>query len=307
MILSDIYTYVKERAAGLSESQFLAEASTAWARVWYSSDLPDALFEYDIDDTAERVIILPWFVYQLKGVRPAYEYPRKLVGPRPYYGSIDGFQSHYEWRMLHRTPLLKSIEAAGQLTFRPRKVLTSQIILSIRGPGNFGVIEHETLTLPANTDEVTSAAAYSDVSMLSKSTVTAADIEVFDIQGNQIAILPSDRTDVFCQVVRLLDRNVTVTVQSQNAYYTILYKAHPPQFVSLQDSLPSEYGLVLRDEIVSQIVGGRTDKDALDIADRIGGRAGNLMATIRSSQEQGASNPMDMGGPRVTRKYCGHL
>lgn len=307
MILREIYTYVKENGKAFSEAEFLERASSIWAEVWYSSDLPDALFEYDIAESSERVIILPWFVYQLKGVKPSFERPRRLESPRPYYNDNASFQSHYEWRMLHRTPLLQSLSAAGQLTFRPRKVLPVAVTIAIRGAGQYGVVENEQITLPANTEEVTSAAVYFDVSMLSKSIATTADIEVFDLNDNIVAILPSDRTDVFCQVVRLLDREVTVAVRSQNTWYTILYKAHPPQYTSLYDTIPTEYGLVLRRALVANVHEGRSDKESQDLADRIGNRADDLLAAVRTGQEQSVSNKLDIASHGPRRRYHGYL
>lgn len=286
MTVQEIYDFVALRVNKIDNTTFFNELKAVWGDLWYNTDLRESVCEMELEATNERQITLPWFVLDVKGIRDYGSVPLKLASPRPYYNLESGPQSDYEWRLLHRTPLMRPLAAIGRLTFKARRAPTRPIALNVRGPGDYGVTEVEQLTIPAGQRSVESVAVYSDLTSLSKTATTDSDIEVFDIQDNQVAILPADQTDVWCQLCQLVDSRVARTGMVSTRYYTVLFKKVLPALTAFTDSVPTEYGIILQQMLVSSILGGSKDENDRKVADRADQKAAGNISGIASTATQ---------------------
>lgn len=275
MKLSTIADWVKERTGVTDTTRLLLELNAAYKQLWYTADPPDAVKEVTIESTGDAHIILPWYVYQVIGVRRGEAGPNiQLHSPKSFYAQQTKWKSEYSWELLHRTPLLKSITAAGRLTFKPRKVLTAALDLYVCGAGEYGVRENEIVTLGAGQKSASTQGIYSDLLSLSRS-AGQVDIEVFQADGALVAILPNDRTDVLCQIARV--KPLTGSTSQTCDCYDVLFKEHPPTFASLHETIPDEFGGVLQaltaaeilrtaDEQIRQNRAGTLDKQSARLA-----------------------------------------
>lgn len=262
MLLSSIVKYVRDRTGDGTDATILEDISNTWKQLWLTLDAENALFELDILLPESRVITMPWFVYQIKGVKRINGQPQRLYTPRQYYNDYDYRQSEIEWRPLHRSPLMRSLAADGQLTFKTKRPNDKAFTVTVRGPGNFGVTEWEDIVFQAAEQNKTSQSVFCDVTTLSKSALTLSDVEVCDVKGTTVAIIPASETETWCQVVRVTDKAYQIVLGPSN-YYTILYKAHPPAYTKATDVIPDDWGIVLQQAAVAERLG--TKKDEMDM------------------------------------------
>lgn len=307
MTVQQIYDYVERRVGKIADAEFLAELNRAYALFWYQVDPRDSVMEVDLAASAERQIILPWFIHEVKGVRDIYDQPAKLMTPRPYYNQNAAPQSDYEWRIMHRTPLFKLLEVAGRIVIKPRRKLTSPVTVTITGPGDFGVTEIEALTLAAGATSIETTAVFHNVTSLSKSAVTTADIVLYDVKENEVAILPASYSDVWCQLVQLTDARHRKILSTGDSVYTVLYKQVPPVLSTFTEAVPTEYGLVLQDTIVESFLGSAKDQDTRAQAQTFGGKAAATLNGVQAKHAEPHVTKINAGTSPYFRTRCGYL
>jgi len=308
MIAQTIYNYVAKRCDKISTETFFEELNRAWSGIWFQIDAKDALREMELQPTAERQITLPWFVYEPKGVRDYYEVPLALMTPRPYYNQEAPTQSDYTWRILHRTPLVRPLAVHGRLKLRPRRKLAKKVQVNIRGPGEFGTTEMDAIELAVGQASAETTVTFTDVTSISKSEITSADIEFFDVQENRVAMLPADQTDVWCNVIQLTDTHANRVGPTNGRYYTVLFKSHPPKLSDMTDAVPTEYGMILQDVLVASILGGVRDDMAQKVSDKAGTNAAGVLGGIMNKSAEGMVNKISTGrSPYLRRRHVSHL
>lgn len=308
MLISAVTTYVKQRTGEQNEVTLLTEINQTWTKLWSALDTPDALLELDVIPQGERVVVLPWFVYQVKAAKRGNGQRANLFSPRPYYQDNSFVQGLFELRLLHRTPLYKTLTKPGQLRFIIKKVQTSPVTINIQGGGEFGVREVEELILAAGEKEISTSAGYHTVTNLAKSTILNSDIEVYDISNELVGVLPSAQYDTWCQHVQITDRNVQVSTQTQAYnYYTFLYKKYADVFTTQTDSIPDDYGLLLQRATVGEMLMKSKDEMDQTRADKYEGRAGQFLTAMRKQEREGKSFPLDIAVSPYYSTFNGNI
>jgi hypothetical protein len=291
MKLSTIAEWIKPRTGVTDTARLLLELNSAYKQIWYTSAPPDAVKEVNIESSGDCHLVLPWYVFQVMGVRRGEEGPNvALYSPKAFYGQQTKWKSEYAWELLHRTPLLRSITAAGRLTFRPRKPLTAALQLFTSGVGEYGVRESETVTLGAGQTSASTQGIYSDLLSLSRS-LGQVDVEVYQADGTLVAILPNDRTDVLCQLARV--RPLNSTSQSCDCY-NVLFKEHPPTFTSLEETVPDEFGIILQAAAAAEILRAADEQIRQNRAGTLDRQASRIVTAVTSSADSPKSRPMDI-------------
>ena len=292
MLISQIVDFVKRRTGEQTHNSILDEINQTYGKLWLLADTPDALQEIDVLPQGDRIVTLPPYVYQVKAVRRGNLEKVNLFTPRPYYNNGAYLQSLYEARVLGRTPLWKSLAKTTQLTFEPKKKLTTPLVVHIQGGGEFGVREYEDLTIGVDDESVTTAAAYNTVTMLSKTSVTPCDIEVYDMNDELVGILLNNQLDAWCLQVQITDKNLQVPTASYN-WFSILYKPYAPTFVSDNDSLPDDVGHVLQRAVVAEILRKSTDEGERKRATEFASDSTTIASVTSKADGEGKLMPMD--------------
>lgn len=306
MLISEVVNYVKARCGDADDPTLLGEIINTWKQLWLTLDAENSMFEIDFNLPQSRIVTMPWYVYQLKYVKRANGQPTRLNIPRAYYEDHSYRQSALDWRPMHRTPLMTNLAADGQLRFKLKKKNGTPFTLSIRGPGNYGVNETEDITFQANDTEQRSQAVFADVQTLSKSATTLSDVEVYDVRDNLVTIIPADRTEVWCQVIRVVDKAHMVILGPYN-YYTALYKAHPPTFSKITDVIPDDWGIVLQQAAVAERLGTRKDELDQKRQGNFAGRAVTFANTVSQKDMEGQDRPITLRQDPFTPRYHGYL
>ena len=162
----------------------------------------------------------------------------------------------------------------------------------IQGGGEFGVREYEDLTIGVDDESVTTAAAYNTVTMLSKTSVTPCDIEVYDMNDELVGILLNNQLDAWCLQIQITDKNLQVPTASYN-WFSILYKPYAPTFVSDNDSLPDDVGHVLQRAVVAEILRKSTDEGERKRASEFASDSTTIASVTSKADGEGKLMPMD--------------
>lgn len=306
MLISSIVDFVKRRTGEQTHAAILYEINQTYGKMWLLADTTESLEEIDILPQGERIITLPPYVYQVKGVKRGNLEKVNTFTPRPYYNNGSYLQSLYEIRMLGRTPLFQSLDKTSQLTFEPKRPLTEKVTIHIQGGGEFGVREVEDITLGAGEVSVTSVAAYNTVNILSKSAVTPCDIEVYDMNDTLVGIMLNHQTDTWCLRAQVTDKNIQVPTASYN-WYSVLYKTYPPTFTSDNDAVPDDVGHVLQRAVVSEILRKSTDKGERERGQEFAGDATNIAAATAQADGEGKLMPLNVAPSPYYNTFNGHV
>ncbi len=306
MLLSSIISYVRDRTGDGSDSVILADISNTWKQLWLTLDAENALFEIDVMLPESRVVTMPWYVYQVKGVKRLSGTTTKLYTPRQYYNEYDYRQSDIEWRPMHRSPLMRSLAADGQLTLKTKRANDKSFTVTVRGPGNFGVTEWEDIVFQASEQNKTTQSVFCDVATLSKSVLTLSDVEIYDVKGTLVSVIPSSETETWCQVIRVIDKSQQIVLGPSN-YYTILYKAHPPSFTKATDVLPDDWGIVLQQAAVAERLGTKKDEMDMKRQNRFESKAVAMANQIVAKDNEAEITYIKLAPSATAPRYHGNL
>lgn len=306
MLISSIIDFVKRRTGEQTHAAILYEINQTYSKMWLMADSTESLEEIDVLPQGERIVTLPPYVYQVKGVKRGNLEKVNLYTPRPYYNNGSYLQSLYDARMIGRSPLFQSLPKLSQLTFEPKKPLTEKVTIHVQGGGEFGVRETEDLVLGAGEISVTSTAGYNTVNTLSKSAATPCDIEVYDMNENLVGILLNQQTDTWCLRVQITDKNIQVPTASYN-WYSILYKSYPPTFVSDNDAVPDDVGHALQRATVAEILKKATDAGEQQRGISFAQDAAAVLSITAQNDGEGKLKPLDIAPSPFYSRHNGHI
>ena len=180
--------------------------------------------------TGSTLITLPWYIRNLRGVRPTYGSPSIELNT-PHVGYMDGVyeQFNYAWKLIGRTPLDTSISNATRLTFRKLGTEATPVVISVSGPTSNAAQVSEDISL---VDTAETTAAFKDLAGLSKADVNGVDIEVLDAAGNQLGTLPNCLTSAPRQKIRVSSYTFTdnINVLYQPYLFNVLGQEIPAGF-----------------------------------------------------------------------------
>ena len=304
MLLTDIIKFVADRTGENDRPTIIREINNEIAKLWYSNDIDGCLEELDIIPDPERIITLPWYVYLVLGVRKFSGETIALNTPRAHYQEYHYRQTLFEHRILGRTPLFRSLTAVGPLTLKLRKAAGSAFSVRVRGTDDYGVDVTEDVNFAAAERAHVTGGSYVNITALSKSAAIPVDVEVRDIQGTVVSIIPSSRNDVGCLRIQIIDKLSTAVQYPQNMF-TVLFKRWAPYFTSETDSVADDLGVVLQRSVTAARLQLKTGADDQKRAGDQEGKAAELLHKTNRKQSQGVQQAIDLQSGPWYSQYSG--
>lgn len=306
MRIQDIINFVADRTGERDRTQLLREVNNELKRLWCSQDIEGALAELDVLPNEQRIVSLPWYVFELKGIKRIVGEAQRLNTPRAAYHDFTYSQSTMEIRVLARSPLFVSLANPGPLTLKLRKPAGESFTVTVRGPDAYGVDNIEDVPFSPTEREHTTTGSYVDLTAISKSLPTTADVEVRDITGAVVSIIPASQTEVWCIRAQIFDRNTIATTFPCNGY-TILFKKWPLFIRSENDVIQDPLGVVLQQAVTAARLGLRTDDAAMKQTDKFENKAKELIDSTARQSREGYMLPLDLKSSSWTSLYPGVL
>lgn len=306
MLLSEIISYVADRTGENDRSTLVREINNELRRIWYTSDVEGSLFEFDVIPDQQRIVTLPWYVFQVKGVKRTVGAALTLLTPRPAYLDFSFAQSPHDIRILSRTPLFQSFANAGPLTLKLRKAAGESFIVNVRGADHYGVDVAEEVAFSAGDLSKTTDNSYVTIHALSKSAYTSVDVEVRDITNEIVSIIPSNLTEVWCCVCQIFDRNTVAQTYPLNGY-TVLFKKQPMLLWNENDTVPDPLGVVLQRAVTSARLGMDNNPDVQKKAGAFGALAEAALGRTQIQENEGKMIPIGFTADPFTTVYPGNI
>jgi len=306
MLLQEIIDYLRPRSGDADDATLIASINNTWKQLWHTLDTESALFEMDVKTDANRIIALPPYVYQVKGVKRFSGDAINIFTPRAYYQEFNYRQHSLEWRELRKAPLFRSLNPSCQLRLSLKKANGAAFTVTCKGPGMYGVNELEEITFSAADTEHTTQAVYSDLVSLAKSAATDVDVNVYDANSNLVGVLSAERTDTWCIHMRVVDKNIT-PIANTNFYYTLLYKSYAPVFRSAADVLPDDWGIVLQQAAAAERLSENKDEDDIKRANRHEGKVDKFIKATDAHHKEGKEIRAHLSPNPFVSTYSGYL
>lgn len=309
MLLQDIANFVADRTGerdGNSPAQITREINNELKRIWYTQDVEGSLAEFDVLPDQQRIVTLPWYVFQVKAVKRTIGAAQRLVTPRSAYMDFHYTQSPAEIRVLGRSPLFKSFVNPGPLTLKLRKPSTESFTVTVRGPDAYGVDNTEDVPFSPTEREHTTTGSYVDITALSKSAATFCDVEARDITNDVVSIIPAGLTEVWCMQCQIFDRNTIAQTYPCNGY-TVLFKKWPPYLSNPNDAVIDPLGVLLQHTVTAARLGIRTDDAAMKQANKFEKSGDKILAQTERKSTEGFMQPIDLMVSPWASLYTGIL
>lgn len=307
MTINDIILFVRDRTGEADRDYIIRQINNVVQRTWLKTDLPGSVFDMVVEPTAERIMILPWYVDQVKGVRRAGAHEVTLYQPQAYYVANGTFQYSGQWNELGTTPLIRDYNNLGRLRVRLKRPATSVFSITISGAGDFGAEQTETLNFAIGDVEQTTTTVFNTVSAFGKSVAQETDAFMYDIAGTHIATLPSRLTDVRNKQIRVLDQCAIYADLGSCYRFGVLFKRTPPTFTTVNESLDKALGLIVQDLVTADIL-AKSDGDSAARRMQFHGNSGlKLINDSLKSNAEGKLVPLDLTRDPFTHEYSGHL
>lgn len=307
MIINDILLFVRDRAGESDQTYVIRQINNVIRRTWLQTDLPGSLFDMVVEPTAERIMILPWYVNQIKGVRRAAATEVTLYQPQAFYVANGTVQYSGQWSELGTTPLIADYNNLGRLRVRLKRPATSVFSVTISGAGDFGAEQTETLNFAIGDIEQTTTTVFNTVASFGKSAAQETDAYMYDIAGTHIATLPSRLTDVRNKRVRVLDQCAIYADLGTCYRFGVLFKRTPPTFTSPNETLEDALGLIIQDLVTADIL-AKSDGDSAARRMQFHGKSGmKLINDNIKANTEGKLIPLDLTRDPFTHEFYGHL
>ncbi len=306
MIIQEIISYVRDRSGEQDSATILREIRNELRRLWYSQDIEGSLFELDFSPDANKIVTLPWYVFQVKGARRSSGTQQRLLTPRAYYQDFNYRQGIHQFRILGRKALYQTLENPGVLTFKTRAANDAEFKITVRGPDDFGVSSFEEVTFAPGDREKTTTGSYVDVQTLGKSAVTAVDVEVYDVDNQRISVIPASQTEVQCIVLQVIDKCSTAIATPCNVF-TILYKTQPPPITSVNDQVADDVGIVLQAKVAGARLGIRQNAESAKLAAEYKKEGAELLVSATVQNDTAKDRKLDTRPSPWTTSYYGHI
>ncbi len=306
MIVQEIIDFVKDRSGEQDSATLLREIRNELRRIWYSQDVEGSLQELDFVPDDNKVVTLPWFVFQVKGARRASGTQQRLMTPRAYYQDFNYRQALNTFRVLGRKALYTTLTNPGVLTFKTRAANDAEFKIHVRGPDDFGVSSDETLVFSPGDREKSTTGSYVDVQTLGKSTPTAVDVEVYDVADERVSIIPASQTEVQCIVLQVTDKCNTGTITAGNVF-TILFKTHPPLITSAEDQVSDDLGIVLQAKVAGARLGIRQNPESAKLAAEYKKEGAGYQISTTVQNDNAKDRRIETRPSPWTTLYLGHI
>lgn len=203
----------------------------------------------DTDVQSVSQVSLPYYVYQLRGLR----FSQILGGKVPYEDMRPRYSLGRGWgantfslpfRMTRQDyPLKRDISNASVLTFSVEEAQTAAIDIYIVGRTTLATRVQEKVTIAIGDLTVDTVGNFIEVESISKTAPNDCDIAITDVEGNELATIANSEISPRYMILELRDGNVLGANSSFISYagltsVDVLYKTRFVPFRNLQDEFP---------------------------------------------------------------------
>jgi len=234
MLLPIITEVAQELGRDLKDANnrawMLAQINHAAKELYQSDDITGCEHEQILVlGQTDQQIVLPWYVGHLIGVR-RYEYRDNIqqVDMRPRYsrgGWKKPFQQfpYFQWRHKGQVALSQNLtdEAPLTLTLPDGCAAVEGFTVTVVGSNSQSTRVRETVTFAVGTTTKTTTQFFSTVNSILKSRETTYDLNVVDVSGNQVSMIPCHLLAAVFNLVQVLDRQEN---QAQSQLVEIMFK-----------------------------------------------------------------------------------
>ncbi len=302
-MLNDVLKLVQSRT-GLNDVDALREVNFAWRELWDMDDLPGSLWEVSIspENQVPPRMSLPWYIGQIRGVKMNWQRERMTLNtPHVYYQNNEYYQSPFTWRILGKSPLMRSITNATRLDLTLGQNESAIVSVTIIGPTDTAAQTTETIVFPIGTRTKSTVNNFVDINSITKSTITANDISVKDSLGQEIAILPNSEYEASNTIVQILDKCMGTCFTC--GCFDIFYKLPLPILYNVNQLIPNESALVHKTlELITL-----NKPDQMPLAAAYHQKADGMLANANANAAWGISMPLDLGNSPFNTKYYGDI
>lgn len=217
-MLRDLLQYAYE-VTGIpldKRDQLLRLVNRAARELYDCADLPgsygEKVFTFDADSGTEKLITLPWFIGSIRAARLYEIGPRiDLVSVAEKYAPRSWQPPFLEWRVYHRSPLVRTLTQATQLTFTISTAETTPIEITVVGQTTTAARVNETVIIDVGATSVTTLNQWSQddpdgIVSLQKNRVTNTDVVVTTtVDGTEVSKIPNRAFEARNIVIQISD------------------------------------------------------------------------------------------------------
>jgi len=192
--------------------------------LYNQSDMVGSMFEQNFKVNGDETISLPSCVGELRAVRETNSYiPWHVQQMRPRYNIANWKDMWRGWRIKNHQALQRAITNESILTIETVAVESPAIVVTLTGPTLSAASVTEDVTL--NSISVDSLNSYTDITVSRKDRVNGYDINVKDVDGVIVTVIPNNMVEARYLVVDISMLPWSNTSSSQQDHYVeILYK-----------------------------------------------------------------------------------
>lgn len=292
MIVQDLIEFIAKNRGITNADTVYSFLNQAMQELWHSEDFPGTLQEESFKPYNEGMafVSLPYYVHSIRGVRPCRRMTTDVMHKGTAVMDDQYIFSPWRWRHVKKTPLIRDLEEASQLTIRRADPeATDEVIISFGGPCDVAESKQEAILFTSSDAEKQTEGAYESLDFLNKNVISTCNFDIFDSAGNKVAFLPNHYLEVNNTIIQVTD-----TCQQSIVTTTcvlVLFKPYLPPLLRETDVIPQfmEQALYYK---VCEWLDLNTD-DKLERAVMMGVKATSLHDRAANIAERGQNKPMN--------------
>lgn len=233
-----------QSAAGISSPDLNAEQNSllldiineAADEIYTELDLPLVLREVTVQVDNEYRICLPAFVGKIRAIRDTrFNGLWSLRDVRPRYTQVDWPEKWDKFRYIGESAVVREPANATPGTLEIHAV-DAEAIVSLVGQTEYSNREVNSVTMDAVEKSWTTS--YLEINAIRKNKITNHNIEVYDSDGNEIALLYADQLESLYQVVDVSQYPNISDCSDGTFFMEVLYKPRLPRMENDNDAFP---------------------------------------------------------------------
>ena len=239
MIVYDLVQFIAKNRGNVDGNTIYEFLNQAMQELWNAEDFPGTLKEEYFAPYLEGTafVSLPYYVQAVRGVSPCKRMTADLMSKASAVMDDQYIYSPWRWRFVEKTPLIRDLEEASQLTIkRVNPKATDEVIISLGGPSDVAASQHESILFGAADSEKQTTYSYSDLDFLVKNVISECDFNIYDSAGNKVSFLPNHYLEVNNTVIQITDTCQIGLVTT--SCVLVLFKPYLPPLLRETDKIP---------------------------------------------------------------------
>jgi len=207
-------------------------ANQAARELYDSSDLKDSIRECVFDfNQGEAQVALPWFVDQVRGMR--YYDNRMPITPEAasarYNDGVGNELWYLKWRQRENSILQREISNESQIVFQLPLPEDADVEIYVAGPTANSSKISETVIIPVGETQAITVGNYiSPLISLAKKTLTKYDVYAYDVDGNQLALIPNCLFTSYYTIYQIIDSISPIATTTFSAVEVMFKRKYVP-------------------------------------------------------------------------------